>query len=103
MFIEITAADGLRDWLPKLLGIQRYVSIEVAGTRAAAAEIDEDRLTREDQITSTVHYLRFPLTSEQRAAFAAGPVTVRVDHPEYTVATELSDAQRAALAVDLQD
>ena len=103
LFIEITAEAGLRDWLPKLLGIQRYVSIDVGGTRAPAAEIDEDRLTREDQITSSVHYLRFPLTPEQQAKFAAGPVTVRVDHPEYPAATELSDAQRASLALDLQD
>lgn len=103
LFVEITAPGALREWLPKLVGLQHYVSIDVAGERSSAFEIDEERLTREDEITTTVHYLRFSFTDAQRAAFAAGPVTVRIDHPAYTEATELSDAQRAALAVDLQD
>jgi len=100
LFIEITDADALRAWLPKLVGIQRAVAIEVAGERVAASEVDEERLTREDEMTSTVHYLRFRFTPAQQAAFVAGPVRLVVDHPDYQAAAELTDEQRAELASD---
>jgi hypothetical protein len=100
LFIEITDSDALREWLPKLVGIQRAVAIEVAGERVAASEVDEERLTREDELTSTVHYLRFRFTPAQQAAFAAGPVRLVVDHPDYHAVAELSDEQRAELASD---
>jgi hypothetical protein len=101
LFVEIQDPAGLREWLPKLPGIQRAISIDVAGTVIAGEPIDEERLTREEEITSTVHYLRFPIPPEARAAFAAGPVTIRVEHPAYAEVTELSDEQRAELAGDL--
>jgi Protein of unknown function (DUF3501) len=102
LFIEITDPDALREWLPKLPGIQRHVVFDVAGSEVRGVEPDEERLTREDEITSTVHYLKFALTSAQRAAFAAGPVRIVVDHPAYQAATVLSDEQRAALAADFE-
>jgi hypothetical protein len=102
LFIEITDPDALREWLPKLPGIQRHVVFDVAGFEVRGVEPDEERLTREDEITSTVHYLKFALTSVQRAAFAAGPVRIVVDHPAYQAATVLSDEQRAALAADFE-
>ena len=63
-------------------------------------EVDEERLTREDEITSTVHYLRFRFTPGQQAAFAAGPVRLVVDHPEYRAEVELTPDQRVELASD---
>jgi hypothetical protein len=74
--------------------------MEVAGERSPAFEVDEERLTREDEITTTVHYLRFSFTPEQQAAFADGPVVLRIDHPAYQAAVELSPETRAALAAD---
>jgi Protein of unknown function (DUF3501) len=103
LFVEITDPDGLREWLPKLVGLQNHLSIEVAGSVSPASEIDEERLTREEEITTTVHYLRFNFTPDQRATFREGPVTVRVDHPAYRAETALDDDQRAALADDLQE
>ena len=100
LFIEITENADLRAWLPKLVGIQRHVSVEVVGERVPAVEVDEERLTREDEITSTVHYLRFRFTPEQQAAFAAGPVRLVVDHPEYRAEVELTPDQRVELASD---
>ena len=101
LFVEITDPDGLREWLPKLVGLQDHVSVEAAGVRSPAAEIDAERLTREEEITTTVHYLRFTFTPEQQAAFANGPVVLRIDHPEYQAAVELSPETRASLAADL--
>jgi len=100
LFIEITESSELPVWLPKLVGIQRHVAIDVAGERVPAAEVDEERLTREDEITSTVHYLRFRFTAEQQATFAAGPVRIVVDHPEYQAEVELTREQRVELASD---
>jgi hypothetical protein len=103
MFIEITDSDALRAWLPKLPGIQRHVAFDVAGTKVRGVEPDEERLTREDEITSTVHYLKFAFPPAQEAAFAAGPVRIVVDHPAYEAEAVLTDEQRAALAADFVD
>ena len=101
LFIELTSEDELREWLPKLVGLQHHVAIEAAGVASPASEIDEERLTREDEITTTVHYLRFTFTPEQQAAFADGPVVLRIDHPAYQAAAELGPETRASLATDL--
>jgi hypothetical protein len=100
LFVEITNPDALREWLPKLVGLQDFVAIEAAGVASPATEVDEERLTREDEITTTVHYLRFSFTSEQQAAFADGPVVLRIDHPAYQAAVELGPETRASLAAD---
>ncbi len=99
MFIEITDPDVLREWLPKLVGIEDHVSVVVGDDRSSAVEQDAERLTRPDT-TSSVHYLKFAFTDTQRAAFAAGPVRIVVDHPEYAAETVLDDIQRAELAAD---
>ena len=101
LFVEITDPDRLREWLPKLVGLQDHVAIEAGGVASPASEIDEERLTREDEITTTVHYLRFTFTPEQHAAFADGPVVLRIDHPAYQAAVELGPETRASLATDL--
>lgn len=100
LFVEITDTDRLREWLPKLVGLQDHVAIEAAGVPSPAVEVDEERLTREDEITTTVHYLRFTFTPEQQAAFADGPVVLRIDHPAYQAAVELTPETRASLAAD---
>lgn len=100
LFLELTSDALLREWLPKLVGLQHHVAIDVAGAVSAAVETDEERLTREDETTSSVHYLRFSFTPEQRAAFAAGPVTLRIDHPEYRAETVLGEGARRSLAAD---
>ncbi len=103
LFIELVDDARLRNWLPRLVGIEFAVRFELAdGSRVGSVPEDEERLTRED-ITSTVHYLKFPFTPEQQAAFASGPAWLVVDHPEYSAAIELSDDQRAELARDFTE
>jgi len=101
LFIELTDDAKLREWLPKLVNVQHHVHFEFGdGARVDAVPEDEERLTRED-VTATIHYLKFPFGPAERAAFATGPVRVVVDHPDYPATTELSDEQRAELAGDL--
>lgn len=103
LFLELTDEEQLRKWLPSFVGIQRAVSFWLPdGSRAQCVPQDEERLTR-DEITTTVHYLKFPFADEQVASFRAQPGTrLVVDHPAYDAVVELSDEQRAELARDLE-
>jgi hypothetical protein len=101
MFIEIDDEEALRYWLPRLTDIEDHVMFVVGDDVVPAREQDAERLTRED-ITSTVHYLKFAFSPEQQRAFADPEVAVRivVDHPEYQVDLALADAQRDELIGD---
>jgi Protein of unknown function (DUF3501) len=100
LFIEINDDQALRYWLPRLTAIQDHVHIDVAGVWSTGREPDVDRLTREDDMTTTVHYLKFSFTDAQRAAFADGPVAIVIDHPEYQERTELTAEQRDEVVGD---
>jgi len=110
LFIELTDDASLREWLPKLRDLEFAVRFDLgprdaspsSASRVVAIPRDEERLTCDD-ITSTVHYLRFPFDAEQRQLLSSGPARLVVDHPEYKVWVELTDAQRAELAGDFAD
>lgn len=105
LFIELTSDAELREWLPKLVGIERHVVVRLGDGRALRSipeEQHESQLTRED-VTASVHFVRWELTPDEVAAFAAGPVTLLVDHPAYSFATELAEDTRAELLADLRD
>ena len=107
LFIELTSDELLREGLPKLRDIEHAVRFDLGPRDAKASRVvaiprDEERLTRDD-ITTTVHYLRFPFDAHQRELLATGPARLVVDHPEYKVWVELTDEQRAELAGDFAD
>jgi Protein of unknown function (DUF3501) len=99
LFIEITDQEALLYWLPRLVGIHDHLQFVVADTTVRGQAQDVDRLTREE-ITTTVHYLKFSFTSEQQRVFQTGPVRLVVDHPEYQVDVTLTDEQRDELVGD---
>jgi hypothetical protein len=101
MFIEIDDEEALRYWLPRLTDIEDFIVIVVGEDVIRAEEQNAERLTRDD-ITSTVHYLKFRFTPEQQRAFGAPDVPVRivVDHPEYQVDVTLTADQREELVGD---
>jgi Protein of unknown function (DUF3501) len=114
MFIELTGEDALREWLPKLVGIERDVELVLGADEGApanghsAAEVvrsvperaHEEALSREE-ITASVHYIRFELTPDQIERFARAPVTVAVGHPAYRHQTVLAAETREELLSDL--
>jgi hypothetical protein len=103
LFVELTSKDDLMEWLPKLVGIETALELRLADGIAVRNEVDEehaDQLTRED-VTASVHYVRFRLTPEQVDAFSSGPVELAIVHPNYEHVTALSDDTRAELAKDL--
>lgn len=104
LFIELTSDDALRGWLPKLVGIERAVGLRLADGEVVPAAVDEDhgrQLTREE-VTASVHYLRWELTPDQVERFAAGPVTLVSDHPSYTAEATLAADTTAELEHDLR-
>jgi hypothetical protein len=103
LFVEIDDKERLYEWLPKLVGIQRAVSIWLEdGSSVPSTPEDEERLTREET-TTTVHYLKFRFTAEQVDAFTSGPVRIVVDHPNYDAVVELTEEQRSELVGDLRE
>ena len=99
MFVEVTDPAELAQRLGELRGLEAAVHLEVDGERVAAAH--EEGRSREDR-TSTVHYLRFHLSDDQRSALLRGAeVALVAEHPALRARTVLSEDQRMALAGDL--
>jgi hypothetical protein len=109
MFIELTSDEDLRQWLPKLVGVERAVELRLAGTDGGLPEVipavldpaHAEQLTRDD-ITASVHYLGWTLAPDQVERFAAGPVELAVEHPSYAEAATLGEMTRNELLGDLR-
>jgi hypothetical protein len=103
MFIELTTDEHLREWLPKLVGIERSVGLRLAEgseVRCAPEADHESRLTR-DEITASVHYIEFSFSPAEVGEFDGGPVTLYTDHPNYAHQVELSPETHRELSADL--
>jgi hypothetical protein len=104
LFIELTSDALLREWLPKLVGIERALGVDVGGDIVPSIPEEEHAaaLVR-DSVTPAVHYLRFGFTPAQVAAFAGpGEVALVSRHSAYEARTVLAGATREALLGDLQ-
>jgi len=107
VFIELTSDEELREWLPKLVGIERCLVLQLGDgpaapvVRAVTEEAHAEQLTR-DEMTASVHYVRWELTPDEVALLAAGPVSMVVDHPAYTHRAVLDAATVAELLADLR-
>ncbi|HEX5366077.1 MAG TPA: DUF3501 family protein [Acidimicrobiales bacterium] len=104
LFVELTSREELERWLPRLVGIERSVGLRLADGELVAATVEEahaEQLTR-DEVTASVHYLRWDMTPSQVERFDAGPVSAVVDHPAYRAETPLADDTLAELRADLR-
>jgi hypothetical protein len=102
MFIELTNESDLRDWLPRLVGIEAEIELRLVGGSGVRCTVDEDHLRQltRDETTAAVHYVHWDLTPEQVDELAAGPVALAVTHSEYDHAVTLDEAARAELVAD---
>ncbi|HWF17260.1 MAG TPA: DUF3501 family protein, partial [Acidimicrobiales bacterium] len=103
LLIELTTEDELREWLPKLVGIETHVGISVDGEVVMSVPEAEHgaALTRES-ITPAVHYVRFVFPEAQVAAFgSAAEVALISTHPAYPAQTPLGPEVRKELLGDL--
>jgi Protein of unknown function (DUF3501) len=106
LFVELTTDALLREWLPKLVGIERTIQLVLPSGATVPAQVEEDheaQLTRDD-ITSTVHYLRFELDENQIVDLASSGGTARlaVVHPAYERSAELPESTVRELLADLR-
>jgi hypothetical protein len=107
LFLELTTDAQLREWLPKLVGIEGSLVLrigdgdDVVEVRSITEEGHAAQLTR-DEITASVHYVRWELDPEQVERFATGPVRLAVDHPAYREETELLPSTQEELLADLR-
>jgi Protein of unknown function (DUF3501) len=100
LFLELRSDAELREWLGKLVGIERCIALVLAdGTTIPGEPQDEERLTRDD-VTAAVHFLKFRVGAAA-TEIAAGPVKLVVTHPEYSAETVLDAVQQAELVSDL--
>jgi hypothetical protein len=102
LFLELTTDDQVREWLPKLVGVERSVLFRLpdgSEVRCTAEAAHAQQLTRE-HVTAAVHFIEFRFSPEQVAAFGDG-VVLAIDHPEYVEAIELAPMTVAELTDDL--
>jgi hypothetical protein len=108
MFIELTSDTELREWLPKLVNVDRSAWIRIGDGdgadrfRLVLDKEHEEQLTREDT-TAAVHYVHAQLDDAQIERFAVDPVVLEIDHPAYRHETRLGPDTIAELLKDLRD
>ena len=102
MLIEYPDVEERKRMLGRLKGLERQVWAQVQGCERVYAIADEDMERENDEKTSAVHFLRFELGPEMRAALRGGAqATIGVEHPAYRASTPLAPEVHAALAADL--
>jgi hypothetical protein len=107
VFLELTSEAELREWLPKLVGIERSFVLRIgagAGATEVRSLVDEAhaaQLTREE-VTAAVHYVRLTLDEDQQRRFRTEPVVLATDHPAYLHECLLSEETKASILADWQ-
>jgi hypothetical protein len=101
LFIELTTRGDLEYWLPRLVGIEQRVRIEL-GDLVVGCEVDPEhaeQLSRQD-VTASVHYVRFRFPPEVWDRLDEGEAMVVVEHPAYQASAPLSAQLRRSLMAD---
>jgi hypothetical protein len=104
LFIELTSDGGLREWLPRLVGIETALGVDVGGEVVPSVpESAHAAALVRDTVTPAVHYLRFGFSGPQVEAFAGGgEVALVARHPEYEARAILPDEVKEELLGDLR-
>ena len=101
LFIEITDPEKIRPVLDSFIGLTEGVNVffEIDGEKVVA-EFEEGR-EKEDNISS-VHYIRFPFTEEQKNNFVknSSSISIHIDYGEYSYSIVLDDNMKNSLADD---
>jgi len=89
--------------LQRLGGIENRMFLTVAGETIRGVSESEVERTKADGKTSSVHFVRFPLTDGQTEAARrqGAQIVVGFDHPDYAHMAMMPDAVRQSLADDL--
>jgi hypothetical protein len=103
LFIELTSDGSMREWLPRLVGIERSLALAIDGDQVVSVpEAQHAAALTRDTVTPAVHYVRFPFSEAQVAAFGqASEVALVATHPAYEARTVLPPEVRQELLGDL--
>lgn len=83
--IEYTDPDERKAALPRLIGIEKRVWLQVADFDQVYPIANEDLERETEDKTSSVHFLRFELTPDMITALKGGAaLAAGIDHPAYT-------------------
>ena len=85
-----------------MVGIEDRMWVEVDGFERVFGIADEDLKRASEEKTSAVHFLRFELDEQMRAAVHEGAAVIMgIDHDAYRETTQVPENVRASLAADL--
>ena len=102
MLIEYGNVAERKVALAKLIGIEDRLFIQVEGQSRVYAIADEDLERETAEKTSAVHFVRFELTPDMKAALKSGAqMMVGCDHPNYPI--HLEEMPQDTLAALLKD
>jgi len=102
MLIEFPDVDERKRELALMRGIEHDVWARGDGAPEVRAIADEDLERSNDEKTAAVHFLRFELPAELRAALKAGAaLEFGIDNPHYKAELRVPEAVRASLLADL--
>lgn len=104
MFIELTTDEQMREWFPKLVGIETRVEFRLGDGREVQCGVDPDhaqQLTRADT-TAAVHYIHFAFSADEIDALATSGASLAVTHPQYSHAVAIAPDTIAELLTDLR-
>lgn len=100
LLIELTQSDNMPEVLRQLSGVEEHVRLLV-GKRTIMAMAEPGRSTEEK--TSSVHYLTFTFTPDDRTALMdhLDQVSLAIDHPGYSYTVAVPPETAMLLARDL--
>jgi hypothetical protein len=104
LFIELTSDAELREWLPRLVGIEQAIGVSIDGEVVPSEpEAEHAAALTRDSVTAAVHYVRFRFSGAQVVAFAsASEVALVSTHGDYPARTLLQPEKRNELLGDLK-
>ena len=102
MLIEFPEAEERKRRLASMRDVEHQVWMQAAGCARVMAIADEDMERSNAEKTSAVHFLRFELPADVRAALKSGAgFALGIDHPAYQAQVAVGEPSRSALVRDL--
>ncbi len=102
--LEYSDIDERRKKVNELVGIEKKIWVQVDNFVRVYAIADEDLERADGEKTSTVHFLRFELSSMMVSALKQGDsLKMGIDHQHYQVEINVADDVRESITADLDD
>lgn len=102
LFFEVDDPVKRAAFLSRLGGVEDHIFLQVGNDRIGAVPEGDVERTNEAGKASAVHFLHFPMTTAQIAAWRSGEgnVLVGIDHPNYGHIALITAEVRSELARD---